>query len=79
MYYNREVYKKYPFLAFSNSLHSNSKRTHYAGNVKVNTILFENLLGTEILQGINNNLTGEKIYTNLIESLNKHLDALIKK
>ncbi len=71
MYYDKTVYTKYPFLSFSNNSLPLSKRIHNIGNdVKVNTILFEEIVGKNIIDGINKTLTDENILSNIEFELN---------
>lgn len=72
MYYNKLVYEKFPYLSFSNNALNYAERINSINNnIKINTIYFEELLGSIIIEGVKNNLDSKMIYNLAIKKINE--------
>lgn len=80
IFYEREIYRKYPFLLYASENFDQGYRLQYTkdGRHIFNTIGIERVIGAEIIRGISKNLTNMEVYVRINEALNRDLSAFLK-
>lgn len=79
LYKERDIFRKYPFLSYSSDNFSLGKRLNLLDEHKlINTIQLENILGSTIIDGLNNGFSSTQILLNVVNTLNAHQNKLIR-
>jgi len=78
LFFEREIYEQFPFLSYSTELYSTGvRKTKVGQNQPINTLLFENIIGTEIYNGIQNTLDATDVLININNMLIKNIAKII--
>lgn len=78
LFFELEIYEQFPFLAYSTGLYATGKRkTNLGLNKPINTLLFEKIIGTQIFNGVKNDLNPTAVLLNINNELIRNRSKLI--
>lgn len=80
LFFEREIYEKFPFLSHSTDFYHNGIRKTKLSNItNLYTLLFEKIVGKEIKKGIDKNLDAASVLININTTLLLNREKLISK
>lgn len=80
LFFEREIYEKFPFLSYSTDFYHNGiRKTKLSNNVDLYTLLFEKIIGKEIKNGLDKNLDAASVLININTTLFLNRENLISK